>query len=195
MKNRRAFTLIEVLIVIAIIVILVGILWAVLGPPSKRSVLETSVRAELRQFAGGLAMYMADYDDQYPPGLSELKCHVPGVPLESSVVTRFLPECGAGRASYSFQRNVDILALERRYDAVYPFVEGVNPVVKASFYCRRPDAKERFVRCGRDRDGSVLWQPQEREVVKVLGARLDGSVSWFDQWEQWQEEFACRARG
>jgi hypothetical protein len=186
--KRKGITLVEVLVVTAIVVSLVAVGWMLLAQAAKRRALEVGVRNDLRQFVVALTMYKSDYDGVYPLGADALHRHVPNVPLEPTNIREPLPGCGAGSVEYHFTRNISILTLEKKYHAEYPFDERVNPVVKTPGICRKPGTTQEFVFYG-----AGHWQPRVREVKLVLGAKIDGSVGWFDSLEQWEEEFAGKA--
>jgi prepilin-type N-terminal cleavage/methylation domain-containing protein len=61
----KGFTLIEILIVIAIIAVLAGILFPAFQGARKRSY-ETTCFSNLRQIGLAVGMYAHDYDDKYP---------------------------------------------------------------------------------------------------------------------------------
>lgn len=66
---RRAFTLIELLVVIAIISILAAILFPVFARV-KDAAKQTQTLSNTKQLALGIQMYMSDYDDRYPVGIT-----------------------------------------------------------------------------------------------------------------------------
>jgi len=67
MKNRHGFTLIEVLVVVAIIAILAGLLTPVFIQSKARAKV-VSCSSNLRQVGLANQLYMIDADDQYPRG-------------------------------------------------------------------------------------------------------------------------------
>lgn len=66
---KKAFTLIELLVVIAIIAILAAILFPVFAQ-AKAAAKKTADLSNMKQIGTGLAIYMGDYDDVYPPAAS-----------------------------------------------------------------------------------------------------------------------------
>ncbi len=70
--RRRAFSLIEVLVVLGIIAILVGITMSVIVS-SRKSAYRTRETAQLRQIYLGLNLYESDFDQQSPDSLVTLR--------------------------------------------------------------------------------------------------------------------------
>jgi len=68
MRSKSAFTLIELLIVIAIIAILAAILFPVFNNARKKA-LQTSCTSNLKQLGTAILMYAQDYSDQFPYAL------------------------------------------------------------------------------------------------------------------------------
>lgn len=64
--ERRAFTLVEFLVVFAIIIVLLVILWPVYTRPH-RDGKRIYCRSNLKQAATALLMYTTDYDERLPP--------------------------------------------------------------------------------------------------------------------------------
>lgn len=64
-EMRRAFTLIELMVVIGIIAILAAILFPVFAR-AKAAAKKTACISNLRQIGDGILMYMSDYDDIFP---------------------------------------------------------------------------------------------------------------------------------
>lgn len=66
---KKAFTLIELLVVIAIIAILAAILFPVFAQ-AKAAAKKAADLSNMKQLGTGIALYMGDYDDVYPPAAS-----------------------------------------------------------------------------------------------------------------------------
>ena len=65
MKRNNGFTLVELLVVIAVIMVLVAVIAPVLMQ-SKGMSRQTSCASNMHQMGTGLIMYLADYDETYP---------------------------------------------------------------------------------------------------------------------------------
>src|SRR5688500_8421129 len=63
--KRRAFTLVELLVVIGVFVILAAVLWPVLYRP-KHSSGKSPCQNNLKQIALGFKQYINDFDERYP---------------------------------------------------------------------------------------------------------------------------------
>lgn len=68
-SRNRAFTLIELLVVIAIIAILAAILFPVFAQ-AKEAAKKTSTLSNVKQMGTSIAIYIADYDDNFPLAFS-----------------------------------------------------------------------------------------------------------------------------
>jgi len=68
MRTRAAFTLVELLIVIAIIAILAAILFPVFNNARKKAY-QTQCTANLQQLGTAMRMYAQDYDEEFPYAL------------------------------------------------------------------------------------------------------------------------------
>jgi prepilin-type N-terminal cleavage/methylation domain-containing protein/prepilin-type processing-associated H-X9-DG protein len=64
-RNRRAFTLIEILIVLAIITLLAAILYPIFDRAQEQA-LKSSCQSNLKQIGLAVAQYVNDYDETYP---------------------------------------------------------------------------------------------------------------------------------
>src|SRR5579862_4938676 len=81
--RRPAFTLVEILVVIAVVAILAAILFPVFAQAREKS-RQSACLSNMRQIAAGIAMYRQDWDGAgpfagWPPGPHwEFNVHVPG---------------------------------------------------------------------------------------------------------------------
>lgn len=64
-KNKKAFTLVEILVVVAIIAILAGILFPVFAR-AREGARRSSCQSNLKQLGLGVAQYVQDYNNKYP---------------------------------------------------------------------------------------------------------------------------------
>jgi prepilin-type N-terminal cleavage/methylation domain-containing protein len=67
MKRHSGFTLVEMMVVIGIIVLLAGIVYAAMGPAREKA-RQVACASNLRQIHRALMMYAADYDGTEPEG-------------------------------------------------------------------------------------------------------------------------------
>ena len=68
--SRKGFTLIEILVVIAIVAILAAILFPVFAQ-ARESARKTSCLSNVRQIGTAYSMYIQDYDEHFPPHVTE----------------------------------------------------------------------------------------------------------------------------
>ena len=65
MRTRRAFTLVELLVVVAVIALLIGLLLPALAS-ARESGIATACGSNLKQLGAGLTMYWGDFKDELP---------------------------------------------------------------------------------------------------------------------------------
>jgi general secretion pathway protein G len=94
MKKERAFTLIEILVVIAILAIVAAILFPVFSR-AKAAAKKTACMSNLKQMGHAILLYMGDYDDVFPnaidaadryrpeiwSGMPEFMAQIPYMPM------------------------------------------------------------------------------------------------------------------
>lgn len=93
-RSRRGFTLIELLVVIAIIAILAAILFPVFAQ-AREAARKTSCLNNVKQIATGYSMYVQDYDETFPPHVTE------------RTAPSGTPDTAAGRAPFTYRMKLD----------------------------------------------------------------------------------------
>lgn len=73
MKGKRGLTLVELLIVIAVIAVLAGLLFPVFVTVRERARIAYCINS-LKQVSGALHMYAQDYDGYVPPYTNDINC-------------------------------------------------------------------------------------------------------------------------
>lgn len=182
--KTKGITLIEVVVVTAIVAVLAMVAWLVLGPSMRVRGLETRIRSDLKQIVSAINIYMADHDGQYPLRRESLPktiaWSIPGLPRHGSV--------GGGQMGGNFYWYTFIVQ-QQRYDAKfarYRFAPEADPIVKGQML--RRDTKMRV-------NEVDFFYPCREEIrseknLLVLGARLDGSIDWFPVYSTFEREFA-----
>lgn len=185
-KFRSAFTLVEILAVIAILAIIAAIVFPVLVR-ARESSKQTAVSSQLKQVGLAINMYMADYDDQAPPTLQVL--------LKNQSLNAVMIVCP--KSGHEFYYTTSYTQLWHLGAKSSGFNPSSNSVVKAMFwhnYNCGSSNQDCTTQSWTDQNGQA-WTytvPGGREGLpegtsyKVLGARLDGSVGWFDALEDWE---------
>jgi len=92
--KRRAFTLIELLVVIAIIAILAAILFPVFSQ-AKEAAKQSQGLSNVRQIGIAYVMYVTDYDERYPPHVTE------------RTAPAGTPDTAEARAPYSYRTKLN----------------------------------------------------------------------------------------
>jgi prepilin-type N-terminal cleavage/methylation domain-containing protein len=188
-RQTTAFTLIEVMIVTAIILVLVAISWLVIAPSMKAKSLETRIRADLRQIGIAINTYMSDNNDMLPYSMRDLPPVVPrgigGREDHGPLAPHF-----SGPRDYHLvysQRDADDTD---RWNCHYKWDGTTNPVVCASFRQRVTGAQRSIANFD-----TTTWTEigkLKREEVLVLSSFLDGHIAWCQDIEEWRNELMMR---
>ncbi len=185
--GKRAFSLVEMMVAVAIVVVLMAVLGLAVGPAAKKSGMKATLTARLRQTAGAINLYMTDWDG-FPP--LTLQVLVKDHTLDRETVRSPL-------AGFDFHYTRAFVTTHRDGTAgiVDGFVESRDSIVKAfdwhDFDCGPHDERctVKIYRIdGRNYVHKIPTIPPG-QVVHVLGARLDGSVGWFPMDEEWEKPF------
>ena len=175
-SRRSAFTLVETLVVIAIIALLSGTLWMVLAPRAHRAAQVADVRSRLRQCALAINFYMNDHDGEPPITLNHL---VPGLSIVDPI--------GGGNFDYPLSTGT----FERSHIHILEY--GFDPSRDAVVKCGTINDWHGETQTTMTSDGNGHQWPYEvpilglKDTMHVLGARLDGSVGWVNSIDSWEE--------
>lgn len=182
--KRRGITLVEVLVVIAIIGILAATLTVLLGPATRRKGLETRVRSDLRQLSSAINIYMGDHDGGYPQDIDKdfsprLNMRVPELDTETPS-----PYGGwMGEARYYYVYPWPVQCSEKKYNYEIKFDPARHPILVADFLIQ--DRGPKVVRRVRIA-GIVSYRPMPDHWA--LGVLLDGSVKWHPHLDEFRSE-------
>jgi len=187
-RSSQGFTLIELLVVIAIIGILASLLM-VTFPAIRERGRQTACTNNLRQFLTAIQMYMNDYDDNYPPWLSNL------YPRYVDVTKLFIcpSDSDAGKTgpipSWSTGSK-----FEEAWDIAGQSADSAqqlrNPDVPACSYLYEFNLSDCSWWDGGDypdkyaignRDGKVSWK-EVKVGVEQRGLQADGTFSTTEKW-------------
>lgn len=175
-SRRTAFSMVEMLAVIAIVAFLIGTLWMVLAPRVRASAQVSEVRSRLKQHALAINLYMIDQEGIPPISLEGL---VPGLSTQD-------PRSG-GHFEYTLS------AVPTEYHGLriadYGFEPAKDPVVKCGSI-NDWHGETITMEASDGRGGHWPYEvpalgPNDR--MNVLGARLDGSVGWVPLHDEWKK--------
>ena len=189
-RHVRGISLVEVLVVTAIVAVLSAIIWLFLGPRTKVSAMERAVGADLSQLVVATHLYMADHDGEYPNWPRDL---APRTPLKMRTFIGFentdensLKEGDIRRIGDEYYLAYHCFA--RRADAVrtpvHPWDENKWWLWSAPLEKIGPRrTMELFGNCFKP----PVYMPQ-RSVLHYV-AYLDGRVKWANRADNlWIEE-------
>ena len=182
--RRRAVTLVEVLVAIAILMLIATIVWLALGPVAKEKSVEARIRSDLKQIVTAVNIYMADNDDKLPLREDALPKGTPkkieGLDKHGSIGSPY------GGNGYFYTQPYRMQVFSERF-ARYPWDSKSDPIVKAYMRFRVTGQKERYLDF--DHKGGTQWKVREQTLL--LGGRLDGSIAWFPVTQEFEREFAA----
>ncbi len=104
MNGRKAFTLIEMLVVVAIVAVIAALIFPVFAK-AKQSGFATQDITQLRQVYMGLQMYRADYEQNYPLSLADVGGSYVHKQILASPVDRRTPDAAG---TYPADRFLDL---------------------------------------------------------------------------------------
>lgn len=187
--TKQGFSLAEIIVVTAILMVLAGLVFVLMGPQLERKKIETRARADMRQIVAAIHIYRADYDDKLPPRKEVLPDIVPQkmAPLSESYVASIKPH---GANSYYYTMPYQVQAYNDSKWAVNRFDPNSNPIVVALMVVKGPFIRERTLI---NWDGTT--SPNMKRIEHDhLAMRLDGSVFWLEGgMDPLSLEFAARS--
>ena len=163
MTTRRAFTLIEIIVVIAIILILAAIIF----PVSTRAIRQARIAegwSNLRQSAVAVAIYVSDYDQQVPVSPIVAKDIIPAE-VQCHPLDKWEPECKSRQNPY--------MVGSWGYIPTHPLTEKFNfdQCLLANVFAAKSPIEYSEDYNGGDLGPPLVWYPDR---VEFIG--LDGSL-------------------
>jgi prepilin-type N-terminal cleavage/methylation domain-containing protein len=203
---NRGITLVEILMVIAIISVVSAILWALLAPSMRKSSHRAAVKVGLKQATAAFAIYRADHDDKFPIDWKGMGFSRPNT--RQDLVARGArkiidaPISFPGSWAELAPRVPDIRRFDRpclltyhffgliqkwmsSYTPEYPFDEQKNSVFLAPFLVE-----------GTGKEQPTWWLNEKKEEIMLVGYDVsnlagyaDGHVGWeLTGTSRWQIE-------
>jgi type II secretory pathway pseudopilin PulG len=187
----RAITLVEILVVIAIILIVSAIAWMALGPAAKVKSMEARVTSDLKQISTAFNIYMGEYDDNPPLGFQSIP-HAPsklaGWKTGKSINKANKPSAAQCTDDYTLTYNYPMMLIEQKHPVKYRFEADEYGIAFAPQIVW-PDAETiELDQLMEDDDGSRVRMSYKQSVPKYLTAFLDGHVTWSIEPNQWSNE-------
>lgn len=185
MKSRhRGLSILEILIVCAILAVVVVTSVLLIGPGAKRNAYSARIKSDLRQCATAYQLYLNDYDDKLPlTRLSMSSYSYPKGPkdLEHSR-GYFLP------AVYDLQYDHWHRLVDERFKIQYKWSANTYTVIKEVFFVRKEGTYFPNLFSGPDNGWIRRTEPADR--ILGLAVTADGTCRWVDIVEQWEHEYA-----
>lgn len=181
LSNRyRAFTLVELLVVISIIAVLIGILLPVLAS-TRKSVQKTTCASNLRQVGIAVQAHRTDYKDYLPNAryMPEPFFTVDTDPPLPEAMKEYLPDEG-GKTSVVWRCPADDIVYDlcgTSYDYVSMF-SGQRP--KDIFFIRLGLATESMIIISRDFDDASADIVTSPEPLDIPARHLRRNNLWLD---------------
>lgn len=187
--KQRAFTLVEMLVGLAIIAILATILIVTLGP-AKESAETTRNRHQLHQVGLAIQNYMVDYDQYFPPSLSAVFPESPGDRDRRLKEEPSVPYWGpdviySPRNGRMYQYVLNPAQMEEDHKALRTaFEESADAIVMDPSETNWRGSTTAGTAYHDKRSGKTFTPRTldlgENDHYKVLGANLQGSVRYVD---------------
>lgn len=174
MNRRSGFSIVELLAVVAIVGVLVAVSALVVAPRMKRSAAVAEAKNHLKQLAYGVNMYMADNDGR--------------APIELALVAKGIPDTDPMGGPWLYSWDQRWHGVRGADWSTFGFIEARDPIVRAS---RVHDHKGKIETMVYRAQGKTVVQHVPildlGEKLRLLGARLDGSIGWFVTPGAWEE--------
>jgi|SRR5579871_1453816 len=190
-----AWTLMEILIVCAIIAILVAIAGAAVAPWFHRKGFENQVMNDLRQEMIAIAGYMADNDGGYPNYMSSLSANAPKQVQgwRDHLGDPWYFKAGEGDGAYFLAYNYPVRRSESDYPQIFKYDPNVDYLVKSPLIRQMPGRRKRMTyrRCNAKKGAEI----NDTAWIVLVGYE-DGHVKWSDVNDPFYElNRACRGEG
>jgi hypothetical protein len=166
-QGKSGISLIESLVVAFVIAVIAGISYALIAPRAKEAAHQVECKANLRNLAAGINLYMTDYEGLPPEALT-------------LVNNGREPSCPMDRMRYMYTGNFAALTKEGRADWVQNFEPSRHAIIKCIQHNDNSGPYELMPMTNVD-GVSVMRKvpllPAGKEL-KLLSVLLDGSIKY-----------------